>query len=108
MTETIVQINFKYDLPHDAYAALAQQGAEPIAGVQGLIWKVFLRNLEEREAGGIYLFESREAATAYINGPIIAQIRQHPRISAMHIKLFDVLAAPTRVTRGPIATRASA
>lgn len=103
MTQTIVQINFTYGMADAEYATLAQHGATAIAGVPGLIWKVFLCNAEQKTAGGIYLFADQAAATAYVNGPIIARLRQHPQITAMSINLFAILLAPTAVTRGPLA-----
>lgn len=108
MTSTIVQINFTYAMTAAEYAVLAQHGAEPIAQVAGLHWKVFLHNAETCEAGGIYLFASQADADAYVNGPIIARLRQHPQISAMHIKRFAVLTEPTTITRGPLPAVTSA
>lgn len=103
MTQTIVQINFTYGMTDADYATLAHHGAVAIADVPGLIWKLFLCNSEQQTAGGIYLFADRAAATAYVNGPIIGRLRQHPQITGMGINLFDVLLAPTQVTRGPLA-----
>jgi hypothetical protein len=108
MTQTIVQINFTYGMTDAEYAAVACHGAVAIADVPGLIWKLFLSNPEQQTAGGIYLFADRAAATAYVNGPIIGRLRQHPQITEMDVKLFDVLLAPTQITRGPLAAPAPA
>jgi hypothetical protein len=53
-----------------------------------LRWKVWLMNEAQQEAGGIYLFDNKAAAEAYLN------------ISA---KLFDVMPDHSAITRGPLA-----
>ncbi len=39
--------------------------AENIAGQLGLLWKIWTEEPAEGRAGGVYLFETREAAEAY-------------------------------------------
>lgn len=45
----------------EAYAELAAD----IAQEEGLIWKVWTENPEHNRAGGVYLFETAEAAQRY-------------------------------------------
>lgn len=59
-------------------------------------------NEAEHEAGGIYLFTDEAAAHAYMNGPIMAQIKAAPILSDMRVKLFTVVEELTAITRGPI------
>ena len=76
--------------------------AQPIVDTPGLRWKVWLMNEAQREAGGIYLFESEGAAQAYLNGPIVAGLKASPDISNISAKLFDVLEPHTAITKGPV------
>ena len=76
--------------------------SKPVADTSGLVWKVWLMNEPEREAGGIYLFETREAAEAYIAGPIVAGLKASPAVSNVSAKLFDVLAEHSAITRAPL------
>lgn len=76
--------------------------AHHVANVDGLRWKIWLVNEAQREAGGIYLFESRTAAEAYANGPIIANLRSAPFQSGLTVKGFDFAEELTEVTRGPV------
>jgi hypothetical protein len=90
-------------MPVTEYEGLCEHAAPAIAAVEGLLWKIFLLDAERQSAGGHYLFQSRAAAEAYVAGPIIAQLRQHPGIRNLTVRQYDIQEAPTKVTRGPLA-----
>jgi hypothetical protein len=102
MSKTILQLDFNYTMPVTEYEGLCQQAAPAIANVEGLLWKIFLLDAERQTAGGQYLFQSRAAAEAYLAGPIIAQLQQHPGIEDLTVRQYDIQEAPTHVTRGPL------
>ncbi len=102
MAGSILQINFKFNVPSADYVqAVAPLGPE-IAGVAGLRWKVWIMNEGESEAGGIMLFDDEASLKAYLDGPIAAQIVSHPALSDFSVKQFDVMEAETALTRGPV------
>jgi hypothetical protein len=101
MTETILQINFKFEGSKAEYLEAFGKFAEPIAASPGLRWKVWPWNGEERVGGGVYLFEDAASAQAYLQGPIATGLGEHPAVSDVSVKLFEVLQDPTSVTRGP-------
>jgi hypothetical protein len=102
MSGVILQINFKFDIsPADLAEGFAPL-AEPIANVPGLRWKIWSLNEAQREFGGIYLFDDEASANAYLAGPIVAQLGQHPALSDITAKQFDVLDKFSAVTRGPV------
>lgn len=102
MSQQILQVNLDFNVPRPALEAAWLGVAQPIAEQPGLLWKVWLMNEEKREAGGIYLFESREAAESYIAGPIVAGLKESPAVSNISAKLFDVLPEHSAITRGPV------
>ena len=102
MSQKILQMNMKFSIPRTDLEAAWLSGAQPIAEVPGLRWKVWLMNEAEREAGGIYLFESEGAAHAYLGGPIVAALKASPAVSNISAKLFDVLEKHTAITKGPV------
>ncbi len=68
----------------------------------GFIWKIWTENLEKNEAGGIYLFETKEAAENYLD-------MHSKRITSFGItdisaKIFDINAQLTHITKGPLKT----
>jgi hypothetical protein len=52
--------------------------------------------------GGIYLFDDASSAQAYLQGPIAAGLGQHPAVSDISVRQFEVLDSLTAITRGPV------
>jgi hypothetical protein len=57
---------------------------------------------ERGQAAGIYLFEDESAMKSYVEGPIIAAMKNNAAFSDINIKSFDIVEEATLVTRGPI------
>lgn len=77
--------------------------AEPIGSFPGLLWKIWLKNEADQEAGGIYLFESLEAAQGFVGSPAVQNFAAHPMISALNAKFFEPDEVLSKATRGPLA-----
>lgn len=102
MPQQILQVNVKFSIPRADLATAWFGAAQPIADTPGLVWKVWLMNEAESEAGGIYLFDSKDSAQAYMAGPIVAALKASPVISNISAKLFDVLEEHSAITRAPL------
>ena len=102
MSATILQINFKFSVSRSDYEQAVSPLADPISGVAGLRWKVWIMNEAESEAGGIMLFDDAASVQAYLAGPIVAQITSHPALSDFSVKQFEVMEGQTAITRGPL------
>ena len=107
MAKTILQINYKFTSSRAEHTTLVTPNAEYIAAVPGLVWKVWLMNEAEQEAGGIYLFESAEAAQAFVTSPAITGFAAHPTLSAFSVKLFEAVEPLSKITRGPLTVAAN-
>jgi hypothetical protein len=99
MSAKILQINYKLNGSRAAYERENRPYAQPIADIAGLRWKVWIINEAQSEAGGIYLFDDDAAVQAFLEGPIVAEMKGDPTLS---IKAFDVIAELTTITRGPV------
>ena len=88
MSNTILQINFKFDMSKEEYLEMTRSAAEPIAQFRGCLWKIWLLNEAEQEAGGIYLFENARAVQEYLDSPIVGRMASHPRLSRFSLKTF--------------------
>jgi Putative mono-oxygenase ydhR len=99
MSANILQINYKLNGSRAEYERENLPYAQPIADIPGLRWKVWIINEAQRDAGGIYLFDDEPALQAFLDGPIIAEMKGDPTLS---IKKFDAIAELTTITRGPI------
>jgi hypothetical protein len=98
----ILEVNFKLNVSTAQYQEICNAIAQPIAEVPGLIWKVWLLNEEEKEAGGVYLFMDDLSLDEFLAGPIATQIRNHSALSDLVVKRFEVMGEVTDTTRGPI------
>jgi hypothetical protein len=83
-------------------AAGFRQDAEKIAGVPGLVWKLWAYDDDEHVATGIYLFESESHARAFGDGPMVPALSGHAGISDIEARYFDVDQELSRVTRAPM------
>lgn len=106
MAGKLLQLNFRFNVPRAEYEQAVAPLADDFAQVPGLVWKIWLMNEVESEAGGIYLFEDESALAAYLDGPLAGAVKSHPALSDMSVKRFDVIEDLTAVTRGPVATLA--
>lgn len=98
----IVQINFDYDSSFEALIQGSTTVASKFLEVEGLLWKVWLGNDQEKGAGGIYLFANRANADAYAQSDMVAFLRKQQ--SNVVVKVFDVLEEPSVITNAPLLT----
>ena len=97
----ILQINFNLNVPVAEYQKMVDSVAHAFLDVPGLKWKIWLINPAAQEAGGIYLFDSQASLDAYLDGPLVAQLRGLPSIRNISMKQFEVMPEVTALTRGP-------
>jgi hypothetical protein len=102
MPNKILQINLRFNVSAKELAEEFFTAAGHIAAVPGLKWKIFCMNEERGEGAGIYLFEDDDALKSYLEGPIIAGMKDKKAFSNITMKTFDVVEEATAITRGPI------
>jgi len=102
MAPKILQINMTFSIPPAELRRAWLGEAKPIADTPGLRWKIWLMNEQRREAGGVYLFDDNAVAQAFLDGPVVAGLRNDPTLSNLSVKQFDVMEEHTTITRGPV------
>ena len=102
MSEVMLQINFNYSVTKEEYEQAVAPLAEKFANVSGLKWKIWILNAENKEAGGIYMFENQAAVDTYLAGPLAEAVTTHPALSNFSIKQFGIMEDITKVTRGSV------
>jgi hypothetical protein len=107
MSGKILQINFKFNVTASEYVEAVTPLASDIADVPGMLWKVWLMNEAENEAGGIYWFQDEESLKAYLDGPIVAGIASHPALEDISVKAFDSISQLSEITNGPVFSSAA-
>ena len=98
--------SFKLRISRAEYEPLCQEVAAQIASVPGLLWKAWIFHDGRNEAGGVYLFQSEAALEAFVSGPIISQLENHPAFEAVRIKTFDVMEEPSALTHFDVSGQA--
>lgn len=106
MAKRILQVNFKLpeemDLDSPKVLETKEEWLQHAADFPGLEWKIWIRNEEREEVGGIHLFADEQSLQEYLDGETMAQVRTMRDVS---IKTFAVEEEPTRMTNGPIEVR---
>ena len=102
MAQKIWQVNYKFNVSPDQYTEAVAPLAEPISNIQGLLWKVWIMNPEDREAGGIHLFADQASLDAYASSEIVEGILNNPALSDFDVKTFDVMPEYSHSTRAPV------
>jgi hypothetical protein len=98
---TLLQMDFPFDGPWGDEMASELNGlARDIAGEDGLIWKIWTENPNQRRAGGIYLFRDSESAERY-RAKHAARLADFG-ITGIEAKTFAVNAPLSALTHAPL------
>src|SRR5438552_4177796 len=102
MSQKVLQVNFNFSISAEDLARAFTSVAPTVAETPGLRWKLFLINTAASECAGHVLFDDEASAQGYLAGPIIGGVKTNPVFTNLSIKLFDVMEAPSLITRAPI------
>lgn len=97
----VLQIDFKMLGPFgDEMAESFSDLAKSINEEEGFMWKIWTESPETNEAGGIYIFETKETAETYLD--------MHSKrlagfgIIDINVKIFAINEQLTKITHGPL------
>ena len=102
MSGMLLQLNFKFNVTSKEYEEAVSPLAEKFAEVPGLIWKIWIINEAESEAGGIYFFKDEVSLKTLLESDLAAGVINHPALSDFSVKTFGIMNEVTAVTRGPV------
>ena len=94
-------VNFNLEgISRTEYETVCNELAEAFAALPGLVSKHWLADEKNNTYGGVYIWENREAYDAFVNSELFAGVGSNPALVNISSKDFDVIEAPSRVTRG--------
>ena len=94
-------INFNLEgITRADYEAVCDELAGAFSALPGLISKHWLADEENNTYGGVYIWETRDAYQAFLNSELFAGVGANPALVNIESKNYDVIEAPTRITRG--------
>ena len=97
----VLQVDFKMDGPFgDEMAVGFSDLAKSINEEEGFLWKIWTESPETNEAGGIYIFETKETAEKYMD--MHAKRLAGFGINNVNAKIFAINSKLTEITKGPI------
>jgi len=88
------------------YLETCNQVAPAFADVPGLISKTFIADAGTNTYGGVYFWRDRESLEAFKWSDLARAVATDPSLAGFTMQEFDVLEAPSRVTRGLAAVAA--
>ncbi|MFD1067931.1 monooxygenase [Oceanobacillus locisalsi] len=97
----ILQVDFTMEGPFgEEMAAAFHDLAVSIREEDGFQWKIWTENPDTKEAGGIYVFDTKDAAEKYLDMHTkrLAQFG----ITDVRSKVFAINETLTKVTDGPV------
>lgn len=95
-----VQVQYRITGDPRDYESLAAAAAPQLALLPGLCWKLWLFDPQSGDAAGIYLFSDAAAAAAFLAGPTLSSLSQHPAIAGLAVRSLGVLTDPSLTTFG--------
>jgi hypothetical protein len=100
MGRVIAQVNYSSDFQSEVAREEKLKTAETRKTIPGFIWKVWLRDEKAGRGGGLFLFEDRASAEAWLAAR--ADRKFSPSTTNITVELFDVDEELSRVSRAPI------
>ena len=93
-----------YQLQDISQADYLKQMVEPdapiLAGVKGLISKVWLADVDKNAFGGFYLWESKAAMDAFMNSDLVKAVVSRPFVKNVSSVDYEVNQKASLITRG--------
>ncbi|MFV8824343.1 monooxygenase [Thauera sp. WH-2] len=97
----LLQVDFPFNGPWGEEMSTGMRDlAASIAGEPGLSWKIWTENRDTGEAGGIYLFEDRASAEAYLDMHRARLLGFG--VPTVNAKLFEVNVPLSQIDRAPL------
>lgn len=99
MNHCCLQVEVTLNVTPEQWLTGSERAVPAMRALPGLVWKLWLEPVDGR-AGGLYLFESAAAASAYAEGPFIAGLRASPAVKDVTVRLLPLVDALSRQTFG--------
>jgi hypothetical protein len=90
MGQMLVTVRYRVQGDYAHFRHDMKKAAGLIAGIPGLVWKIWGID-EDRDVGvSTYLFASKASAHAFIAGPMIERLRSRPDVTDVSFELAPV------------------
>ena len=76
--------------------------APKFSEIPGCCWKIWLLNEDQKEAGGIYLFETAKDLELFLKSNLFASVANNPALSNFAINTFGIEEEASVITNAPL------
>ena len=90
MGQMLVTVRYRVQGDHAHFRHDMTKAAGLIAGVPGLVWKIWGIDRDRDIGASAYLFASEASARAFIAGPMLERLRSRPDVSDVSFELAPV------------------
>ncbi|WP_404472092.1 monooxygenase [Vreelandella venusta] len=99
--QTLLQVHFPFNGPFgDEMEKMMATLAHSINEEPGLVWKIWTEDEESNQAGGVYLFQTRENAVAYCEKHV-ARLKDMG-VTGIEAQIFTVNQALSSINNAPL------
>jgi len=102
VTKKVFITKFTYSMPAEELKKIMPGVAPRFSEIPGCSWKIWLINEDQREAGGVYLFESAMELEQFLNSNLFASVANNPAFSNLQTNTFSVAEAASVITGAPL------
>jgi hypothetical protein len=90
MGQMLVTVRYRVQGDHAHFRHDMTKAAGLIAGVPGLVWKIWGIDRDRGIGASAYLFASEASARAFIAGPMLERLRSRPDVTDVSFELATV------------------
>ena len=93
---------FNYSMPTEEMKKIMPAVAPKFSEIPGCTWKIWLLNEDDKEAGGVYLFESARELDQFRDSSLFASVANNPAFSNLETNTFGVSETASVITGAPL------
>ncbi len=99
----IVQISFEHNWDEEQLHRAAREFAQNVKPtIPGLVWKIFVKESAASRSSGIYLFDSLESASGYVNGERVQGMKRSPDLKNITVSVSETMEQESILAGAPL------
>ena len=102
MAKKVLTTKFNYGMPTEELKRIMPAVAPKFSKIPGCCWKIWLINEDQKEAGGVYQFESDTELEQFLNSNLFASVANNPDFSNLETNTFDIEETASIITGAPL------
>jgi hypothetical protein len=102
MAKKILITKFNYSMSTGEFKKILPLVAPEFSKIPGCSWKIWLLNEDNKEAGGIYLFESATDLDQFLESNLFMSVRKNKAFTNLQTNISGIAEEASVITGGPL------